>query len=662
MKKQLYLGAAYYPEVNYFQTLDEDIAYMKKAHLNVMRMGEFAWSVFEPKEGEYNFDWLEDVVKKLYKNGIYSILCTPSNTPPIWLTRKHPEILRRDDDGQYAVHGGRGHGCPNSPVFNSYVEKIVKKMAERFKDNPAVIGWQIDNEIYPWRQGCHCDYCMDKFYEYLEKRYGTIDNLNRQWSLRIWSIEYQDFRQIEYPKIKEWGSHPSATTEYISFQVHSNADFISRQADILRECGVKVPIGTDMMTVVSQDHYITNQNLDVAMLNHYHSKKNLWEAGFWMDYMSGLKARPFWNTETATTANGSNSVNPDPYPINFNYINTLLPFAFGAEMNLYWLFRAHYAGPELMHSSVITSQGKPVHVFDEIIKASETLEKCGQFLIDYQLSQPEFAMSFSSHAWNMFEGQKVVAGFNYFENILNCYKTLINASLRPHIHNPNNSLDGIKVLYSPFLISLEEGNFKERLTNWIKDGGVWITGPLTDIRNQYCAKFINTVFGLIEELTGLENLYQIPATSLENTIILENGITSKTNIWNDVFEIKPEHKVIAKYQSQSANIDGKAAIVGCKVGKGEVVVMGTMPENEIMVDIIKKYLDKTHSLPDIKCSPYVIAVKRTDGKKTGYCIAETACEQGYVELDGEYIDVASGKKVNGKIDIKPYSFICLEKI
>ncbi|HHW89552.1 MAG TPA: hypothetical protein GX745_01430 [Clostridiales bacterium] len=662
-KKNLYLGAAYYPEVYYFETIDEDIEYMKKARLNVMRMGEFAWSVFEPQEGQYNFKWLKKVVDKLYQNGIYSILCTPSNTPPIWLTKKHPEILRRDDNGSYAVHGGRGHGCPNSPVFNSYVQKIVSKMAQYFKDHEAVIGWQIDNEIYPWLQGCHCDFCMKEFYKHLKKKYKTIDNLNKQMALRIWSIEYSAFDQIEYPKIKDWGSHPAFTTEYIDFQMRSNANFISRQADILRENGIKVPIGTDMMTFVSQDHYITNQNLDVVMINHYHSKENFYECAFWMDYMSRLKDRPFWNTETATTANGANSVNPSLYPIGYNYINTLIPFAFRGEMNLYWLFRAHYAGPELMHSSVITSQGKPVHVFDETVQAAQTLEKCQQFLTEFELDKAEFAMSFSSNAYNIFEGQKVVAGFHYTENIIkNCYYPLLKDGIAPSVHNPNNSLDGIKVLYSPFLISIEEGDFAARLIEWVNQGGIWIAGPLTDIRNRYYAKYRNSVFGFIEDLTGIQNIYQIPSTCLNNTIEFEDGILSKTTIWNDVFLTKPEHKVIARYNSPSPSIDQKAAIVGCKVGKGEIVVMGAMPEQERLLALIKTYLKKADCAPKLKTSSNVLAIKRRNGDKIGYCVIELFYEKGWVELDGQYLDVETSTKLSGVIEIEPYSFRCLEKI
>jgi beta-galactosidase GanA len=149
---------------------------------------------------------------------------------------------------------------------------------------------------------------------------------------------------------------------------------------------------------------------------------------------------------------------------------------------------------------------------------------------------------------------------------------------------------------------------------------------------------------------------------LNNTIEFEDGILSKTTIWNDVFLTKPEHKVIARYNSPSPSIDQKAAIVGCKVGKGEIVVMGAMPEQERLLALIKTYLKKADCAPKLKTSSNVLAIKRRNGDKIGYCVIELFYEKGWVELDGQYLDVETSTKLSGVIEIEPYSFRCLEKI
>ncbi|MCX6374960.1 MAG: beta-galactosidase, partial [Armatimonadetes bacterium] len=151
-----YLGAAYYPEDWPIEQIDDDIALMKAAGTNIMRIAEFAWSRMEPDEGKYDFDWLHLVVEKLGAAGISVIMCTPTCTPPIWLIEKHPETLFVREDGAPVYHGARRHACPNSPVYRDHCARIVTKMAEEFGQDDRIIGWQIDNEVSPIGRGRSC--------------------------------------------------------------------------------------------------------------------------------------------------------------------------------------------------------------------------------------------------------------------------------------------------------------------------------------------------------------------------------------------------------------------------------------------------------------------------------------------------------------------------
>ena len=140
---KLYLGAAYYPELWEEDEIEKDIARMKEAGLNCVRVGEFAWGKMEPKEGDYRLDWLKDVVKKLHENGIDTVLCTPTATPPRWLLTKYPETRMMMHDLIRADVSSRCHTCKTSPVMREKNRLIVTKMAEAFANDPAVIGWQI---------------------------------------------------------------------------------------------------------------------------------------------------------------------------------------------------------------------------------------------------------------------------------------------------------------------------------------------------------------------------------------------------------------------------------------------------------------------------------------------------------------------------------------
>ena len=160
-----YLGAAYYPEDWPAGDVDAEIALMREAGMNVMRIGEFAWSRMEPQEGTYDFGWLHNVVGKLGEAGIRTIMGTPTATPPAWLTERYPEVLFVSEQGRRHTHGGRCHFCPNSPVYRDHCARIVARLAEEFGRDRNVLGWQIDNELFPHSaRSCCCAFCLRKFF------------------------------------------------------------------------------------------------------------------------------------------------------------------------------------------------------------------------------------------------------------------------------------------------------------------------------------------------------------------------------------------------------------------------------------------------------------------------------------------------------------------
>ena len=146
----MYYGVDYYPEHWPEERWEIDASLMESAGINVARLAEFAWVKLEPKEGHYDFSWLDKVIDILSRHGIKVVLGTPTASPPMWLVKRYPQVLPRDKDGHIMGPGGRRHYCYNSPEYRELTRKIVTAMAEHYKDNYNVIGWQIDNEL-----GCH---------------------------------------------------------------------------------------------------------------------------------------------------------------------------------------------------------------------------------------------------------------------------------------------------------------------------------------------------------------------------------------------------------------------------------------------------------------------------------------------------------------------------
>src|SRR6516165_5057035 len=176
------IGVYYYPEAWPESQWARDMANMRKMGMEFVHMGEFAWSFMEPEEGRFQLDWIEKNVALAAQNHLKVILCTPSATPPAWLTRKHPEILMVDAAGRRMNHGGRQQADWSSPVYRDYVAKIDAELAKRFGHDPRVWGWQIDNELSHYeKEFSYSPSATVKFRDWLREKYGSIARLNTDW-------------------------------------------------------------------------------------------------------------------------------------------------------------------------------------------------------------------------------------------------------------------------------------------------------------------------------------------------------------------------------------------------------------------------------------------------------------------------------------------------
>ncbi len=229
-------GSPYYPEHWDAEIRAGDPALFKAAGWNVIRMAEFAWDLMEPREGVFDFSLFDETIARFGAVGIRSILCTPTATPPRWLTRDHPEVLRVDADGRRLEHGSRQHASHFSALYRDYSRKITRAMAEHYRDNPHVIGWQTDNEF-------HCHFREDysaaaetAWHEWLRARFGgDIGALNRAWGTAFWANTYERFEDVVLPR--NWRptyANPAHWLDYHRFLSDGVTVFQRDQVEILR--------------------------------------------------------------------------------------------------------------------------------------------------------------------------------------------------------------------------------------------------------------------------------------------------------------------------------------------------------------------------------------------------------------------------------------------
>lgn len=651
-----YLGAAYYPEDWPLEQIDADIALMQQAGMNVMRIGEFAWSRMEPEEGKYDFDWLHLVVDKLGKAGLATIMGTPTCTPPVWLSSRYPEILVVGDNGVPWQHGGRRHACPNSPVYREHCERIVTRLAQEFGRDRNVIGWQLDNEVYPQGRGCFCPVCRRLFADLLRARFGTVERLNAAWCLNLFSQNYQSFAQVPPPRNGTW-HHPSLLLEWMNFQGDSYVEFCRAQAEVLHRLATQ-PVGTDMMPVQGVNYHRMHRHLDLVQFNHYNTMDNLWTTCFWMDGCRPLKSRPFWNTETATCWNGSTAANGYREP-GFCRANSWLPFALGGEANLFWLWRAHWAGHELMHGSVVSSAGRPLHVMSEVQDIAAGLTGARSFLNGTRPTPSRLALHFSTHAWWTFEHQAMVNGFKYAEALLQrVYRPAIQAHFRPDVIDPAADLSPYRLLLTPFLPWLGDGGLKDRLAQWIEAGGTWLVGPLSDTRNEEAAKYRHAPYGCLEEWAGVYGKYEIPGDPRDFGIQWRDGRLSQGSVWYDAFELRGA-EALATYTE--GPMKGLAAVVQKRMGRGRIVLSGTMPRPEDLQRLILDLGKETGVEPVADASSSLLVVPREGLAGRGAVVVEMENRPARLTLARPAVDLLTGARLEGVLDLAPYSVLVLQE-
>jgi len=651
-----YLGAAYYPEDWDESEQEYDIEMMQKAGINIVRIAEFAWSKMEPKPGEYHFEWLHSVVDKLGKAGIAVILGTPTATPPIWLSKLYPDVLMINREGRTVHHGGRRHCCSNNLHYREYSAKIVEVMAKEFADDPYVVGWQIDNEIYG--ANCFCPECHARFAEYLREKYGTVENLNKLWNTNIFSQTFETFEDV-IPPTNAW-INPYYMMEWNIFGQQSHIKYVHMQAEILSKY-VKAPIGTDTMPFNEMNYRRMTEKLDIVQFNHYNDMNDnpLCRVSLWFDFLRTLRPRPFWNTETQSSWTGAGDFAQSVKPDGFCIANSLLPIALGGEANMYWLWRPHWAAHETVYGGIIETCGKPTHIWNEVKKIGEILEKSSE-LINKTKVKTDVAFHFSSLNVNMLNWQPIVRGSN--EQVYTLYNGFINCGVRPDVIDEEEPLEKYKIVFTSNMATLEEADLGKRMAEWVKNGGVWVVGPLTDIRTVTGTKYKHKQFGILEELTGVNWVYGVPDNISDKDGVIsaewKNGEKINSKYWYDLFEA--DENSLAKVTGGYSELIGKSFIQDCKVGKGRVIILGTYLEGEDL----KKLYNYAFDIAGIKHGQTdgdVIVSEREGNGLEGVMLVEIGNKEGEYRFDGEMTNAVTGEKVKSCVKLKPYDVVVLKK-
>ena len=381
MENRIWHGADYNPDqwLDRPDILERDIELMRKAHVNVVSLGIFAWSALEPAEGDYRLDWMQEVIDRLWAAGISVDLATPSGARPAWLAQKYPEVRRVNPDRVRQLFGDRQNHCYTSPVYREKVRAIDQALARRFGRHPAVVMWHISNEF---GGECHCELCQQAFRDLLRERYGTLEAVNRAWNTAFWSHTYTDFSQIESPAPQGESAMNGLILDWKRFVSHQTTDFMKWERDCVREIVPGAKVCVNMMYRYDMvDYFQMGREVDLASWDSYptwHKPTQTFEetaidTAMMHDLFYSVKGQPFWQMECTPSMTNWQPVSKVKKP-GVNIFSGLQAVAHGADGVLYFQWRQSRGAFEKFHGAVVAHDGREDNrVFVETAKLGELL-------------------------------------------------------------------------------------------------------------------------------------------------------------------------------------------------------------------------------------------------------------------------------------------------
>jgi beta-galactosidase len=645
MAKKLYHGASWYPELWSREILEQDILLMKQTGINVVRIGEFSWSTLEPEENKIDVTLYIEAVEMLHRNGIDAVICTPTATPPVWLSHEHPERMHQERDGTIMSHGSRQHACTNNPYFRERASIIIEAVAEALGRHPGVIGWQIDNELKSHVAECFCGTCKGLWHEWLEERYETITKLNDAWGTAVWSETYQRFDQVPQPLPTPFLHNSSLSTMHQLFSMEKIAGFSDMQAAVIRKYS-SMPITHNSSVAFHLDHERMYRNLDFASYDTYASFQNahayLINCDLWRNFKKGTG---FWVMETSPCHGGSLVNSPLVHPNGYLKAEAVSAYALGADAFCYWLWRQQRSGSEQPHGAILSAWGKPSVGYANVLEVEAARKEIEEIMLATHPVQAEVAITYSDRA-KVFLRTETHKKLNHRGLVTAIYERFLNLGIHRDLVPEGGSLEGYKVLFSPFLPYVSE-EYATRAMELVESGGIWVIGPFTGGRTEEHTIHTDAGLGQLDELAGVETMFTYPMESSSPSTGKAFGVSAPLSLWSAVFEVKD---AVALGIIEQGLTPGLAFLTERKLGKGKVVMLGSMPAGEEGDEMLKRLIchyagEAGVSLLSDVTKGTIVAPRRGTGYEI-WVVVNMNGEGGSVTLPRKGTDAVTGEAVS----------------
>ncbi len=655
-------GGDYNPDqwIDTKEIWDEDMRLMDLAHVNSATVGIFAWSLLEPEEGVFNFGWLDEIMDKLAAHGKRAILATPSGARPPWLAGKYPEVLRVEETGLRNEYGVRHNHCLTSPVYREKVREINRRLAERYKDHPALFMWHVSNE---YGGECHCELCQAAFRAWLRNEYDNdIDQLNFKWWNGFWSHRFNSFEQISSPKFRGENHVPALKLAWRRFVTDSHISFYENEIAPLRELTPETPITTNLMRFYTGiDYQKLAKRLDLVSWDNYpewsapDTVGTACETAFAHDIFRSMKnGKPFYMMESTPSVVNSRPVNKLPRS-GVQELAAIQAVAHGADSVQYFQWRKSRGGHEKFHGAVVDHYGgEDTRVFRDTARLGVVLEKLDAVVGTRTKAQAAVICDWeNSWAIDFYSGYRR-DGRNYFKACEAWYRAFWESGVPVDVVPMDAELSEYKLVIAPYLYMLKNGTEK-RLKTYVENGGCLVTTPLSGIvdKDDLCflgglpAGELKDVFGVWCEET--DALYDG-----ERSEALFNG---KTYYGSGVCDILHLRGAAAQGELQSGFYAGFPALTVNRFGKGRAYYCAFCPGADFIRDFLAPLLAEYGLQSDIEaCLPRGVSASRRGDL---IFLMNFTNEEQTAELKKTYTNHLTGETV-ARAALAPFGYAVLD--
>ena len=618
-------GAYYYPEHWEESQWERDLKQMHELGFEFTHFAEFAWAQLEPQEGVYDFSWLDRAVALAAKYDLKVVMCTSTATPPVWLSRKYPEILLKSEDGTVQDHGARQHASFASPVYRKLAYRMIEELARHYGNDSRIIGWQLDNE--PAVQFDYNQAAEEAFREFLKEKYHhNIQELNAAWGTAFWSEVYSQFEEITLPKTAQMFMNHHQILDYRRFAAKQTNDFLNEQCRLIKKYAKNQWVTTNYIPDYDKGHIGGSKDLDFVSYTRYMvygDNEGIGRRG----YRVGNPLRIAMANDFFRPVNGTYGVMElQPGQVNWGSINPQpLPgavrlwlwsvFAGGSDFICTYRYRQPLYGTEQYHYGIVGTDGVTVtpggREYEQFMKEIRSLRK------DYRPKEdkPEtYLKRKTAILWNpenywSIDRQKQNATWNTFAHVDKYYRTLKSYAAPVDFISEEKDFSQYPVMIVP-AYQLADKELVARWKKYVEEGGNLVLTCRTAQKDRF-GRLPEAPFGsMIDELTGNHMEFYDLLLPQDPGQVKMDGKVYTWNTWGEILQPGASNEVWATYTNEL--YEGKPAVTFRKLGKGSVTYIGVDSSDGALE---RQVLDKLYSRLQIEVMnlPYGVTMEYRNG-------------------------------------------------